>query len=42
VTEPDDDKLDWDKDKFGPMKDYATDEDDEPATVAYDPDEDDE
>jgi hypothetical protein len=31
-----DDELGWDRDRFGSMADYAS--DDEPETVPYDPD----
>jgi len=35
MTAPDPDHLDWDVDRDGRMRDYAT--DDEPATVPYEP-----
>jgi hypothetical protein len=34
---PDADALDWDSTKFGKMADYATDPEDEPETVPYEP-----
>jgi hypothetical protein len=36
---PDPDNLDWDPQRDGAMADYATDAEDEPETVPYNPDE---
>ena len=41
MTAPRDD-LDWDRDRFGGMADYATDAEEEPDTVPYVPEDDDE
>jgi hypothetical protein len=38
---PDPDSLDWDVAKHGRMADYATDAEDEPETVPYEPEQDD-
>lgn len=40
MTAPDPDELDWDREAFGGMADYATDPDDEPTTEPYEPEED--
>ncbi len=37
---PDPDNLDWNSEEHGRMSEYATTPEDEPETIAYEPDED--